>query len=207
LEINHEIPLVGLVGRLAVQKGWDLILPVLHWHLTENRPTQWIVLGSGDAKIERELRHLADQHPNRFALHLGFSDSLAHRIEAAADVFVMPSHYEPCGLNQLYSLRYGTVPIVTPTGGLADTVVDCTAKTLADGTATGFHLHSMDSQALDNAIGRALYLRYHNPQQWAQIVQTGMSQDWSWKRSASEYEKLYARSIALKSQAKQPESD
>lgn len=207
LRVNNQIPLIGLVGRLADQKGWDLILPVLHWHLAENRPTQWIVLGSGDARIETELRRLADQHPSRFALHLGFSDSLAHRIEAGADIFLMPSHYEPCGLNQLYSLRYGTVPIVTPTGGLADTVVDCTVKTLADGTATGFYVHSMDANALDDAIGRALRLRYHKPQTWSQIVQTGMSQDWSWKRSANEYEALYARSIALKSRAKQAESN
>jgi starch synthase len=202
LEQSHEVPLIGLVGRLASQKGWDLILPVLRWHLSEDRPTQWIVLGSGDARYERELRRLAESYPDRFALYLGFSDPLAHRIEAGADVFVMPSHYEPCGLNQLYSLRYGTVPIVTPTGGLADTVVDCNDKTLSNRTATGFYVRSLDPGALDEAIGRALRLRFHQPAKWAQLVETGMTQDWSWKKSAREYESLYARTIALKSQSK-----
>ncbi len=207
LETNDEVPLIGLVGRLAEQKGWDLILQVLRWHLSENRPTQWIVLGSGDPRFEHELRYLASQYPSRFALHIGFSDALAHRIEAGADVFLMPSHYEPCGLNQLYSLRYGTVPIVTPTGGLADTVVDCTEETLANGTATGFYVSTIHPTALDDAIGRALNLRYHHPAKWSQMVQTGMSQDWSWRRSAREYESLYARTIALKSQAKQTHTD
>jgi starch synthase len=202
LEQNNEVPLIGLVGRLAMQKGWDLILPVLHWHLSENRPTQWVVLGSGDARYEQDLRQLAAAYPQRFALHLGFSDSLAHQIEAAADVFVMPSHYEPCGLNQLYSLRYGTVPIVTPTGGLSDTVVDCNEATLADGTATGFYIQTSHPNALDEAIGRALKLRYHEPAKWAQLVETGMSQDWSWKKSATQYEALYARALALKEQSK-----
>ncbi len=198
LEVSNDVPLVGLVGRLAEQKGWDLILPVLRWHLMENRPTQWIVLGSGDARFENELRGLSEQFPNRFALHLGFSDALAHQIEAGSDIFLMPSHYEPCGLNQLYSLRYGAVPIVTPTGGLADTVVDCQDETLADGTASGFYLRTLAPQALDEAIGRALHIRYHHPNQWHQLVTTGMSQDWSWTKSAQQYTALYAETLALK---------
>ncbi len=202
LERNDELPLIGLVGRLAEQKGWDLILPVLQSHLIENRPAQWIVLGSGDARIEQALLPLAGEFPSRFAVHLGFSDELAHQIEAAADVFVMPSHYEPCGLNQLYSLRYGTVPIVTPTGGLADTVVDCLESTLANRTATGFHLRSWHPTALDEAIGRALNLRYHHGAQWAQLVETGMAQDWSWRKSAKEYVALYERTLALKANSK-----
>ena len=207
LEVSNEVPLIGLIGRLAAQKGWDLILPVLRWHLEEDRATQWIVLGSGEPRFEEELRELAHRFPSRFALHLGFSDELAHRIEAGSDIFVMPSHYEPCGLNQLYSLRYGTVPIVTPTGGLADTVVDCTETTLADGTATGFYVKTSVPAALDEAIGRALNLRYHHPSKWTQIVETGISQDWSWARSAKEYESLYVRSIALKTRAKQTQAD
>ena len=205
LEQSDDVPMIGLVGRLAEQKGWDLILPVLHWHLRENRPTQWIILGSGDAHYERQLRELNEAHPNRFALHVGFNDMLAHRIEAGSDIFLMPSHYEPCGLNQLYSIRYGTVPIVTPTGGLADTVTDCDERSLANKTATGFHLHTMTAQGLDDAIGRALYLRYHQPRLWAQIIDTGMCQDWSWKKSAMEYESLYAKTLALKSAAKRTE--
>ncbi len=203
LEQSNEVPMIGLVGRLAEQKGWDLILPVLRWHLSESRPTQWIVLGSGDTRYEQELRELSETYPNRFALHLGFSDALAHQIEAGSDIFVMPSHYEPCGLNQLYSLRYGSVPVVTPTGGLADTVVNCSEKTLSNGTATGFYLNTSHPNALDEAIGRALNLRYHHPEKWAQLVETGMSQDWSWKKSAEEYTALYARTLALKEQSKQ----
>lgn len=203
LEQSDEVPLIGLVGRLAQQKGWDLVVPVLRWHLSENRPTQWIVLGSGDKGYEDELRYLAAKYPHRFALHVGFSDSLAHRIEAGADLFVMPSRYEPCGLNQLYSLRYGTVPIVTPTGGLADTVTDYTEATLQNQTATGFHVRALTPQALDDAIGRALNLRYHQRAKWDQLVVTGMAQDWSWRRSAKQYESLYARSLSLKQRSKQ----
>ncbi len=198
LDVNAEVPMIGLVGRLASQKGWDSIVPVMRAHLGEDRPTQWIVLGSGDARYERELRELAAAHPNRFALHVGFSDPLAHQIEAASDVFLMPSHYEPCGLNQLYSLRYGTVPVVTPTGGLADTVVDTNDFTIEDGTATGFYVQSNDQRGLDDAIGRALHMRYHHPQIWANIVVTGMKQDWSWTKSANEYIRLYEQTLALK---------
>ncbi len=203
LQPSDDLPLIGLVGRLAEQKGWDLILRVLRWHLNEDRPTQWIVLGSGDVRYEQPLRELADEFPDKFALHIGFSDELAHRIEAAADLFVMPSRYEPCGLNQLYSLRYGTVPIVTDTGGLADTVVDCTPETLSSQTATGFHLRQQadpdrDAEALDEAIGRALHLRHHEPELWKKIVQTGMNQDWSWRKSATQYVQLYERTAALK---------
>ena len=176
---------------------------MLRWHLSEDRPTQWIVLGSGDERYERALRELLRDFPGKFALHIGFSDALAHRIEAAADLFVMPSRYEPCGLNQLYSLRYGAVPIVTDTGGLADTVVDCTPQTLASSTATGFYVRQQgdpdrDAEGLDEAIGRALHLRHHSPDLWKKIVQTGMQQDWSWRKSATQYIKLYERTAALK---------
>ena len=202
LEQHDDIPLIGLVGRLAEQKGWDLILPVLRSHLHEHRPPQWIVLGSGDAPIEQALISLADQFPDKLAIHIGFSDELAHQIEASADVFVMPSHYEPCGLNQLYSLRYGTVPIVTRTGGLLDTVVDCNESTLANQTATGFYLESLNPNDLDHAIGRALNLRYHHREQWSQLIETGMAQDWSWRNSAKKYVALYEKTLALKAGAK-----
>ena len=198
MEISADIPLIGLVGRLASQKGWDLILPVLRDHLIQDRPVQWVVLGSGDGVIENALRDLAKDHPSRFGLHVGFDDALAHQIEAGSDAFLMPSHYEPCGLNQLYSLRYGTIPIVTETGGLADTVVDCSNETLADRTATGFYLHEVSPAGLDATIGRALNLRYHQPQMWEQMVITGMQQDWSWRKSASQYIDLYEHAIALR---------
>ncbi|MDA8744960.1 glycogen synthase [Rubripirellula amarantea] len=196
---SKDVPMIGLVGRLATQKGWDFILPVLRRHVEESRPSQWIVLGSGEAPFEKALKQLELEFPGKFALHVGFSDALAHQIEAASDVFVMPSHYEPCGLNQLYSLRYGTIPVVTPTGGLADTVVDCTEETLAMGTATGFHLRENSPKGLDDAIGHALHLRYHNNSAWSQMVLSGMQQDWSWGKSAKEYVNLYERTRSLKS--------
>lgn len=194
---SRDTPLIGLVGRLADQKGWDLIVPVLRRHMEQNRTTQWIVLGSGDPHIENELRQLAGNYSDRFALHVGFSDALAHRIEAGSDLFVMPSRYEPCGLNQLYSLRYGTVPIVTQTGGLADTVTECTDDTIADGTATGFFVPEYTVDALDKSIGRALNMRYHEPKKWSKIIENGMTQDWSWRKSASQYVDLYERTASL----------
>ncbi|MCC9599057.1 glycogen synthase GlgA [Stieleria sp. JC731] len=197
LEENDDVPMIGLVGRLAEQKGWDLILPVIERHVAEGRPTQWMVLGSGDPIIEKELRRLAEAAPDQVAAHIGFNDSLAHRIEAGSDLFVMPSHYEPCGLNQLYSLRYGTVPVVTPTGGLADTVVDTTPESIAKKTATGFHLAEISSYGLDEAIGKALYLRYHEEKNWDALVRRGMTCDWSWRKSASQYVSLYESAVAL----------
>jgi starch synthase len=198
LDRSDDVPLIGLVGRLAEQKGWDLILPVIQRHVLERRPTQWIVLGSGDGWIETQLKHLAAEAPQQIAVHVGFHDALAHRIEAGSDLFVMPSHYEPCGLNQLYSLRYGTVPIVTATGGLADTVVDTTAETLANGTATGFHLHEFSPQGLDDALGRALNLRYHEKKIWENLVRRAMAADWTWRKSALQYVELYEEAISLR---------
>ena len=198
LDQSESVPLIGLVGRLASQKGWDLILPVLRQHLIEQRPTQWVVLGSGDPSIEWQLNELASRYAGQLGLHIGFSNELAHQIEASSDLFVMPSHYEPCGLNQLYSLRYGTVPIVTATGGLADTVVDCSPESIKNGTASGFHLRDHSARSLDLAIGQALNIRYHETQQWKQIVETGMRQDWSWAVSAKKYVDVYAKTVALK---------
>lgn len=198
LEQSDDVPMIGLVGRLAEQKGWDLILPVIRRHVQESRPTQWMILGSGDKRIENELAALASQAPHQVAAHIGFHDALAHRIEAGSDLFVMPSHYEPCGLNQLYSLRYGTIPIVTATGGLADTVVDTTAESLTNETATGFHLHTVSPQGLDDALGRALHLRYHEKKNWNNLVLRAMSADWSWRKSASQYVTLYDNAISLK---------
>lgn len=191
LEVAAQLPLVGVVSRLASQKGWDLILDVVRSCLHENRPVQWAILGTGERHYQDALAELALQYPDRFGLQLKFSDSLAHRIEAASDLFLMPSRYEPCGLNQLYSLRYGSVPIVSRTGGLVDTVVPVTAETLADGTATGFQLQNDSQEELDQVLGEALRIRHHEPQIWEKIVQTGMRQDWSWRQSAAQYERLY----------------
>lgn len=198
LEESDDVPMIGLVGRLAEQKGWDLILPVIRSHVEEGRPTQWMILGSGDKWIEDELVALTQQTPDQVAAHIGFHDALAHRIEAGSDLFVMPSRYEPCGLNQLYSLRYGTIPVVTATGGLADTVIDTTPETLANETATGFHLRELSPQGLDEAVGRALQLRYHDQKNWNNLVRRAMAADWSWRKSAIQYAELYDNAVSLK---------
>ena len=122
---------------------------------------------------------------------LGFDESLAHQIEAGADIFLMPSLYEPAGLNQLYSLKYGTVPIVRKTGGLADTITDCTPETLAAGKATGFSFVAYTAAALQEAVELAMALYSEQPEEWLTLMRTGMRQDWSWDRIAVEYEKLY----------------
>ncbi len=197
LDIDAGIPMVGLVGRLADQKGWDLVLEVMGWHFAEGRPVQWIVLGTGEARYQDALAELASKHFDRFALSLAFSDALAHRIEAGADLFLMASRYEPCGLNQLYSLRYGTIPVVTATGGLVDTVIDANETTVRDATATGFRSVEFSAAAIDHQIGRALSLKFHMPSIWSAMVATGMNTDWSWRKSAARYNEVYAETFAL----------
>src|SRR5262249_10109669 len=151
-----EVPLFAQIGRLAPQKGWDL-LAAITGRLLE-RDVQMVVLGEGQPEYHALIEDLARRHAGRFWAYLGFSDELAHQIEAGADIFLMPSQFEPCGLSQLYSLAHGTVPVVRATGGLADTVVDTTPETLADGTANGFVFTEATPEALWTAIERALAL-------------------------------------------------
>lgn len=195
---DPNIPMIGLIGRLAEQKGWDLILAAMHRLLEEQRPLQWVILGTGDSHYQEELQRLADRYPGVLGLRLGFSNELAHRIEAASDIFLMPSRYEPCGLNQLYSLMYGAVPVVHPTGGLVDTVVNATPESIAAGTATGFYLPEYSSAGLIDALWRAALMRWDDWATWQQIVRTGMQQDFSWRRSAQLYEHLYTETIEKK---------
>lgn len=199
LPVLPRTPVIGLISRLADQKGLDLVAGVIQdWVRTTD--VQWTILGSGDPKYQQLLGTLAERYPQRVAARLSFSDDLAHRIEAGADMFLMPSRYEPCGLNQLYSLKYGTVPVVRATGGLADTIVDATRETLADGTATGFSFREYGMLALSETLRRAVEA-YKQPETWSQLVTTGMRQDWSWSRSARQYAALY-QSIAARAQAK-----
>ena len=190
LAINPDIPLIGIVGRLAEQKGWSLILPVLGEYLA-NRAVQWVILGTGSPEYHSALTSLHRAHPDRLALSLGFSNEFAHRIEAGSDMFVMPSRYEPCGLNQMYSMAYGTVPIVRRTGGLADTVVDTTPDSIAAGTASGFTFDAFTAPALKLAIERAIRMYREDQGTWRALMLTGMNRDWSWKSSAKQYESLY----------------
>lgn len=191
---NGGAPVVAFVGRLAEQKGIDLIVPAIaEWVQSSN--VQWVILGTGDPKYQEQLQTLAQRHPQKVAVKFEFSERLAHLVEAGADMFLMPSRFEPCGLSQLYSLKYGTVPVVRVTGGLADTVTNTTDETLAAGTATGFSFHDYSAFALSETLRRAVSL-FGKPDVWNRIVAMGMKQDWSWNRSAREYVALYERTLA-----------
>jgi starch synthase len=193
LTAEPRSPLLGVVARLAEQKGIELILGAAGAVL--DRGCQLVVLGEGDPKYHRQLTELRGRYPQRMSVTLAFDESLAHQIEAGSDIFLMPSIYEPSGLNQLYSMRYGTVPVVRATGGLADTVVDCTPDALAAGKATGFSFVARTAEALHESVQRALALYDKQPADWLRLMQTGMRQDWSWDRSAAEYERLYDRLV------------
>ncbi len=184
-----ELPLVGMIGRLTEQKGFDLAAQVIpHW--AQSGRVQWAILGTGEAKYEQLLAQLAQRFPGQVAVRLEFSEALAHRIEAGADIFLMPSRFEPSGLNQLYSLRYGTIPVVHATGGLADTITEATPQTLADGTGNGFRFEEYSARALTAALERALGW-YRDRASWTQLMKNAMRQDWSWRRSAREYQRVY----------------
>lgn len=184
-------PLLGVVARLVEQKGVDLICEAAPDLLGDG--VQLVVLGEGNPAYHERLRKVRERFPNQVSLTIGFDERLAHRIEAGADLFLMPSFYEPSGLNQLYSMRYGTPPVVRATGGLADTVTDTTSQTLADGTATGFRFQAYGGAALRETTRRALALYRDQPDVFRQVMRNGMRQDWSWDRSAAEYERLYWR--------------
>lgn len=185
-----DAPLLGTVGRLVEQKGIDWILAAMPVLLAES-DVRFVVLGSGQALYEEKLQRLAQQHPDRIMVEIGYDENLAHRVEAGADVFLMPSRFEPCGLNQMYSLRYGTPPVVFRTGGLADTVVDADAPHCTDGTATGFVFDQPALAGFLDAIRRALDL-YRQPKAWRRLQQTGMRQNFDWSESAGHYLSLYA---------------
>jgi starch synthase len=197
LEQNSNTPLIGIVGRLAAQKGWSLIVQVMQKWL-ETTDVQWVVLGTGAPEFHNALTGLYQSHPHKLGLQLGFSNELAHQIEAGADMFVMPSEYEPCGLNQMYSMAYGTVPVVRRTGGLADTVVDAVDQTIADGTANGFLFDDFNTPELEQALSRAVQMYRHDKENWNKLVNNGIQRDWSWAVSAKAYERLYLQTIERK---------
>lgn len=177
-------PLFGVVSRLSGQKGLDLLLACADALL--GLPAQLVVLGSGDAMLEKSFRALAARYPDQVAVHIGFDEGLAHLIEAGADVFIMPSRFEPCGLNQMYSLRYGTPPIVRATGGLADTVIDAADKERGN----GFVFTHATPEALLTAVRRAAAL-WPRPRLWRQLQKNGMAVDNSWSQPAQAYVQLY----------------
>ena len=186
LPVRGDVPLCGSVSRLTEQKGFELVLAALP-ALLESSELQYVVLGSGDGKLEAALQALAARHPKRLAVRIGYDEALAHRIEAGCDLYVMPSRFEPCGLNQLYSLRYGTPPIVRATGGLDDSIVDFDPGSRS---GTGFKLHRFAPEALLEAWRRAL-TAYAAPELFTALVKRCMAQDFSWTRSAHAYARLY----------------
>lgn len=188
LQIDNRSLLIGLVGRLAYQKGSDVFLAALPYLL--EYPVQFAILASGDPAQEHALREAAQRFPARVGVYVGYDEVLAHRIEAGADAFLMPSRFEPCGLNQMYSQRYGTVPLVRRTGGLADTVVDANHVTLADGSATGVCFDNTDIGGVHYAIRRAVELFQQKPL-WRAMQKAGMKKDFSWQRAAEAYLQLY----------------
>jgi starch synthase len=179
-----ERPLIGIVSRFADQKGFDLVAEIAAPLADEN--VSLAILGSGDKYFEDMFRYFGEVRPDKFGVTIGYNNALAHRIEAGSDMFLMPSRYEPCGLNQIYSLRYGTVPIVRATGGLDDTV---------DST-TGFKFADYSPAALAGAIGEALQA-WQSRDEWVERMRLGMSKDFSWEASAAEYQTMYAELASL----------
>ena len=188
LPVDNKIPVFALISRLVEQKGIDLLLECLPEMLT--LPLQFVLLGSGEKRFEQQLSLFAQSYPDKIAITIGYDEALAHLLEAGADIFLMPSRFEPCGLNQLYSQRYGTVPLVRKTGGLADTVIDALPETLDNNSATGFVFNEATSGTLMETIKRALIV-YSQPETWKQLQTSGMQKDYSWNKSAKEYNALY----------------
>lgn len=187
LPVDNDIPLFSIVSRIAEQKGIDLIIGILS-EIVSNH-AQLIVLGAGEKDLERSLISAAKKHPKNIAVHIGYNEVLAHKITAAADFFLMPSRYEPCGLNQMYSQRYGTIPIVRRTGGLADTVIDHTDHN-NHSQATGILFDDDSKLGLLSAFKQATIL-FSEKTIFTKIRLNGMQQDFSWRKSALEYIKLY----------------
>ena len=189
-----KAPLAGIVSRFAYQKGLDLVAHALP-NAIERHGLQCVVLGDGDDGVRRMFEHVAARFPGHVKLFTGLDEGLAHLITAGADMALVPSRYEPCGLTQLYGLRYGSVPVVRRTGGLADTVTDCTPDALAAGVATGFVFPDATTESLAHALDRACTL-YAKHDSWRRLVRAGMEQDWSWDASARRYLDLYAEARA-----------
>jgi starch synthase len=194
LEVDDESILFGNVGRTVEQKGVDLILEVMP-DLLSRGGIQLVMLGEGETALEQGMQELANNHPGSCAVKIGYDEELAHRIEAGCDSFLMPSRYEPCGLNQLYSLRYGTVPIVHRTGGLADTVTDVAPATVLENSATGFVFDQPDAASLRDAVERAVEFYRRPGVWWEKLALSGMQQDFSWDNSANRFIEIYCMAI------------
>ncbi len=191
LPVDAAKPVMGMVARLVNQKGVDLVMSSAPGFL--DMGCQLVFLGDGDREYHDQLQGLRDRHPDQVGVFLGFDESLAHLVEAGSDLFLMPSRYEPSGLNQLYSLKYGTPPVVRATGGLADTIVNASEENIRNGTGTGFSFQDYTAHALYETVKWALTLYRTRPDDFRRVVLSAMKQDWSWTRSAAKYEELYRK--------------
>lgn len=190
---ERDVPIIGMITRLADQKGLDLVVDKFHDLMKAD--LQFVLLGTGDQRYCELFQNYAKTYPAKVGVKLTFDERSAHEIEAGLDIFLMPSRFEPCGLNQLYSLKYGTVPIVRSTGGLADTIMDVQSAPLSSGKVNGFSFKEYNSDLLLATIMRAMDF-FKNKAQWVNLMKNGMSQDWSWERSAREYAALYKKCIS-----------
>jgi starch synthase len=195
LPVDEKIPVIGIISRLAEQKGFDLITAIMDDLLAEG--IQLVILGTGDEKYHLLLSSLAGKYPRQIGLKIAFDNALAHKIEAGADLFLMPSRYEPCGLNQIYSLKYGTVPVVRAVGGLDDTIEDYEPKA---GKGNGFKFQGYSPSALMGTIRRALAV-YRDRPSWEKLMIRGMEADFSWERSARTYLTLFQGLVRKKTSA------
>ncbi len=184
LEFKESIPIIGMISRLVDQKGLDLIERISEDMIKAD--IKFVLLGAGEKQYQDFFESFHKKHPSKVGVYFGYSDEIAHLIEAGSDMYLMPSKYEPCGLNQMYSLRYGTVPIVRATGGLEDTIVDVDSAT----SGTGFKFKKYEAKELLKAIHRALKM-YQDQNAWKKIMRNGMAQDFSWETSAKKYATLY----------------
>lgn len=193
LSAQPQALLFGIVSRLTEQKGLHLVLAAVDDLLGQG--AQLVVLGSGDAVLEDAFRALAARHPQSIAVHIGYDETLAHQVFAGTDVTLVPSRFEPCGLTQMYGLKYGSLPLVHQVGGLADTVVDCTLEDLASGQANGFVFHPFTLEALRRALARAFAL-YARPAEWRKVRAGAMRQALGWDSAAAQYMALYRRLLS-----------
>jgi starch synthase len=189
LPARPEVPVLAVISRLTPQKGMDLVAEALDAVFALD--TQFVLLGTGDAELHAAFEAAKMRHPTRVGLKLGFDVALSHKIEAGADMFLMPSRYEPCGLNQMYSLAYGTVPVVRATGGLDDTIQPFDPAT---GQGTGFKFDEVTAEALVRTV-RGAIAQFRQPPHWNRLVLNGMACDFSWDRSAREYQALYQQIV------------
>lgn len=192
LDKQDGVLMLGLISRLAEQKGIDMLLDILPQLMKSN--VQLVLLGSGNKEYEQALQLAAKQFAGQLGVHIGYDEDLAHLIEAGIDAFLMPSRFEPCGLNQMYSQRYGSLPIVAPVGGLSDTVTDASEENLKASTASGFVMPEVSAEALLQTIERAVSL-YAKSADWVKLQRTAMQQDYSWANSAAAYTELYTSAL------------